>query len=279
MKIACITCSYNEEKFLPIWMNYYGRQLGYEHLFIIDDESLPPVSTSLNVNILRFGRPKIYSALRPWKLAAQMQNLLFAAGYDVVIFADTDEIICPDPDQYSGIVDFLTRNRESQFTTVGIDLVQNLNEESSFDWSTNLFAQRQYARFSTSYCKTSITRSAWDWSTRVHLEQQSPRPHPGLFQFHIKNIDLTYALKRQARHTSFEWVQEEVDRGIGHQWRLSLQNFVERNFIVPLSIPISHSWNFDTELQHCANYPGANADFDSQQPFRVIPSKFKELGI
>jgi hypothetical protein len=38
-EVAAIAMVFNEPVFLPIWLAYYGVELGYENLFVIDDGS------------------------------------------------------------------------------------------------------------------------------------------------------------------------------------------------------------------------------------------------
>ena len=278
MKIAAITCAYNEDKFLPIWLDYYTRELGSENLYVVDDGSNVPIH-SFFPNALRVPRAEHFSAFRPWQLATGMQNLLFSLGYEVVIFADVDEFIIPCREQYQGLQHFFHENKADVYTTVGLEIPQNLNSESSLDWTKPIFQQRRYCRFSTTYCKSQITRKPWDWVNHLHLTTVAPPPHPKLFNCHLKLVDFDYACMKLRDNQNHRFVEQEVLHGLNGHWRFTHKQLFDTNYKSFLSKPVDPSWNFDIEISHCQKVLSNDGGFDLAQPLKILPDFFEKTGV
>lgn len=278
MKIAAITCTYNEDKFLPIWLDYYSRELGAENLYVIDDGSVSSVN-KIFPNALRVPRSDTFSAFRPFNLATAMQGLLFTLGYDLVIFADVDEIIVPCRNTYAGLHDFFQQNNQQVYTTLGLEIVQHLNEESGIDWAKPLFTQRKYGRFSTTYCKSQITKQPWDWAHHLHLTQLAPSPHPQLYNCHLKLVDFEYACHKLLLSQQLQFVPEEVAQGLDAHWRYSVKDLFHTNYQSFFDKPILHQWDFSQEIHHCQNMPTNDGRIDIAQPLKILPDFFKKTGV
>jgi len=278
MKIAAITCSYNEDKFLPIWLRYYGKELGPENLYVIDDGSDVPVQ-NIFPNALRVPRPDTFSAFRPFILANGMQSLLFSLGYDIVIFADVDEIIVPCRDTYDGLHDFFEQNNQQVYTTLGLEIVHHINQESAIDWSKPIFPQRQYGRFSTTYCKSQITKIPWDWTRNLHLTSISPQIYPQLFNCHLKLVDFEYACSKLCQNQQLPFVPEEMAQGLAGHWRFSVKQLFDINYKSFLDKDVEIHWDFSQEVQHCKGSPLNDGQYDICQPLKMLPQFFQKTGV
>jgi hypothetical protein len=92
---------------LPIWLRYYVKEVGAEHLWVLDhntvDGSTAPEKIPAGVHLR-----KLYgeAAWMPhYFLNRQVelhQQRLFRAGYKCVLFTEIDEIVVPDPAVYPG---------------------------------------------------------------------------------------------------------------------------------------------------------------------------------
>ena len=95
-KIAAITMARNDEFFLSRWVEYYGKEIGYENLYILLDgmDQVPP-KNARNANIIKQSHTDM-SRLEGDKhrigiISKYAKELL--KKYDIVIGCDTDEFI------------------------------------------------------------------------------------------------------------------------------------------------------------------------------------------
>ena len=95
-RIAIMTMVYNESTNLPIWIGHYRRTAPSANLFVIDhgsdDGSTAPVS---GVTRIPLPRGELDERDRTFLINSLQQG--FLRYYDIVIYADCDELLVPDP--------------------------------------------------------------------------------------------------------------------------------------------------------------------------------------
>ena len=139
-KIAALTMVRNDDFFLRKWVEYYGAQLGKEHLYVFFDGTdqvipsfcdgthavaIPKVGTDVVSNDK--GRVAVMSA----KAAELFQN-----GYDLVIGTDADEFVVVDPERGLSLPEYLSQCEIGiSLSPLGLDFGQKLGEEGDIDAS------------------------------------------------------------------------------------------------------------------------------------------------
>ena len=172
-KIAVLTMVRNDEFFLQKWVEYYGRELGRENLYIYydgEDQTVGDFCEGANV----FVHPKIGSQV----VAAEKGRLkflsgkaaeLFARGYDLVIGVDADEYIVVDPMVGIGLGEYLSRQDiDVCLSALGLDFGQKLGEEGDLSLEKSFLSQRHYAQIGTRYTKASIIAKPCRWGSGFH---------------------------------------------------------------------------------------------------------------
>ena len=172
LRIAAITFCRDEGRMLPLWIRYYGGQLGVENLYVVDDNSEDGSTDDLPCDVLHI--PPIRGGKFNSTRMAMVGNLgrSLLELYDVVMFCDTDEFIVPDPDRYAGLKalhrgatgDGHQRRRLAR-------LQRGARTSASSRRSTSsqpLLGQRQLAKFLPLMCKPAIK-----WVARA-LERAAP---------------------------------------------------------------------------------------------------------
>lgn len=213
MRVCAITNVYNEFFNLPIWIRYYGGQLGPENCIIVDhgSESLPPESAACSV--IHTPRSTFDDNVRARTIAHLVGAML--EHYDVVLYSDCDEFLVPDPGKYDGLLDYLSRSDKRAWTAIGFDLEQNLHIEEALDPTRPILDQRSTVVFNSWLCKTLITRDPLRWDGGFHASNAEPS-FDDLYLIHIRGSDLSESLKRQARTRRVEVIHP--DMGSHHRW-------------------------------------------------------------
>ena len=127
MKIAAATMVFNERIFLPIWLDHYGAQLGYENLFIIDDGSTDgSTSDKRIVNLVKKNRNLLDENDRVNLVSSFHEKLL--DYYDIVIYTDSDEIIVVDPIVQMSLRDYLVMSDFTYKTVTGLNVLAKFTD-------------------------------------------------------------------------------------------------------------------------------------------------------
>lgn len=194
MKVCAITNVYNEHFNLPLWLAYYGRELGPQNCIIVDHGS-DYLAGVTEQSVLRTPRSLFDDRVR----ARTMSNLTAAMleHYDVVIYTDCDEFLLPDPARYDGLLDYFARTDASAHTAIGLDIIHDIFNEPAIDPSRPILDQRIWVQFNWNLCKTLATRAPIRWGGGFHTSS-APPAFDDLYLLHLKCIDLQVWLDRAA---------------------------------------------------------------------------------
>lgn len=202
-KLAIVTMSYNEPDYLPVWVKYYAQHVPEEHIYIIDHGSDDGSTEDLGrVNIVQIPRSPKDNDKRT-KAVSDFCNFLLK-WYDVVIHADCDEIIVPDPEKYRNLLHFCEATEQKVVTAIGLDVYQVSDDEAPFDPSKPVTEQRHYVRFSSSMCKPVLIRRPIQWAAGFH-SCDAKVEFGDLLLFHLRYFDRKIGMKRLAHTRSMAW--------------------------------------------------------------------------
>jgi len=214
-KIAAITTVRNDAIFLPKWISYYGKELGFRSLFVILDGYDQERPECDGVDLVNFIQLPFRSADRVSgdKRRARVMSH-FAAGlfqlFDAVIATDVDEFLLVDPDTNTSLVEYLTslKNRTS-VSGLGLDVGQHILEEQAIDDSLPMLGQRRYAHLSARYTKPSTAFRPVIWGSGMHrIKGHGFTIDPNLYLFHFGMVD-------HARSTEKTQDQDRLAAGWG----------------------------------------------------------------
>lgn len=201
-RVAACTMVWNENLFLPIWISHYGRQIGAENLYVIDNGSDDGSTEGLNLSRIRYPRSD-FSDVRRVRFVEQFVATLLNE-YDVVIYSDCDEMLVADPLHSSNLGEYFERVDGNAYIAKGLNVYHVLTDEAPFDPSLPCFSQRQHAMFVSPMCKTLATRQPIHWNPGFHASSIVPAAGP-LYNFHLRWIDVGYSLKRLAMTRAMSW--------------------------------------------------------------------------
>ena len=171
-RICALTMVRNDDFYLEKWVNYYGRELGRDNLFVLfdgTDQPVPGFCAGANVEMheRRQGSVVEGDKRRIDILGAKAAELL--KEYDIVIGTDADEYIVADPKTGLSLAEYLSSARISPcLSPLGIDLGQKLGEEGDIDGTRPFLTQRKYGLLGTRYTKASIISAPVRWGRGFH---------------------------------------------------------------------------------------------------------------
>ena len=194
-RICALTMVRNDEFYLRKWVEYYGRELGRENLYVYfdgTDQSVPSWCEGVNVTVCEKVVGKVARADK-----GRIEFLSgVAAGsfekYDLVIGTDADEILVVDPALGVSLREFLSRQPiSSSLSGLGVDVGQNTRLEGPIREDAPFLSQRHYGRLSSRYTKANVLARPLRWGSGFHrVKGHNFHITKGLYLFHFGYFDL-----------------------------------------------------------------------------------------
>lgn len=163
----------NDDFFLRKWVEYYGRELGKENLYIYydgEDQAVADICQGTHVSVhAKIGNQVVAAEKARLRFLSEQAAGLFAKGYDLVIGVDADEYIVVDPKLCMGLREFLSNQKiDVSLSPLGLDFGQKLGEEDDLSFEETFLSQRHYAQIGTRYTKPSIIAKPCRWGSGFH---------------------------------------------------------------------------------------------------------------
>ena len=172
-RIAALTMVRGDAFYLRKWIAWYGGQLGEENLYILlDGRDQPRPEGCPKAHVIPCDRVAGQVARadkgRIDRLSDEAAKL-FAAGYDLVIGTDADEMLAVDPRTGMGLAEFLSGlDVPTAVSGLGLDVGQRLGEEGDITADRPFLSQRRYAQLGTRYTKASVLGQPLRWGSGFH---------------------------------------------------------------------------------------------------------------
>lgn len=196
-KIAAITMVRDDDFFLRKWVEYYGKEIGIENLYILfdgEDQKVPSFCEGTHTYIHKRLSNQIVEGerVRLGLLSDKAGELLEKEGYDLVIGVDCDEFIVVDPKLGKGLAEYLSEQEiDYTLSPLGIDIGQHLEKESEIKGDKKFLEQRKYGYLDTRYTKGSIIAKPVRWGRGFHrVKGHNFHISPDLYLFHFGCIDM-----------------------------------------------------------------------------------------
>lgn len=194
-KVAAITMARNDEFFLTRWIEYYGKELGENNLYIyLDgfDQPIPKNAGKSNVvHCERIVEHVVAGEKRRLGFLSDMAAELLKT-YDIIIGVDADEFLVVDPACGKTLQAYLSEiDINPCVSGLGMDIGQHLNNEATLNYSKSFLKQREYAFISSRYTKTSVISKPVRWGSGFHrVKGHNFRIDPNLYLFHFGSVDM-----------------------------------------------------------------------------------------
>lgn len=218
-RIAAITMARNDTFFLSRWIEYYGREIGTENLYIYldgTDQEIPKNAGAAHITKLPHTEMSRAAGdkYRIGKMSALASDLF--KKYDIVIGCDCDEFLIVDPALGTTLTDYLSHKKiNTTLSGLGLDVGQHMTHEKSLDTSKPFLTQRAYALLSTRYTKPVVINRPVRWGSGFHsISGHNFHIDPNLYLLHFGAIDMDMLVAKAAARGP-DWVNHLRRRGNG----------------------------------------------------------------
>ena len=172
-KIAALTMVRNDDFYLRKWVEYYGRELGKENLWIYfdgTDQVIAPFCEGTNAFLHeKIGNQVVAAEKGRLRFLSERAASLLEQGYDLVIGVDADEFIVVEPKREISLREYLSAQKIGvSLSALGLDFGQKLGEEGDITENEPFLKQRHYAQIGTRYTKPSIVAKPCIWGSGFH---------------------------------------------------------------------------------------------------------------
>ena len=218
-RIAAITMARNDTFFLSRWIEYYGREIGTENLYIYldgTDQDIPENAGAAHITKLPHTDMSRSAGdkYRIGKMSDLANELL--KKYDIVIGCDCDEFLIVDPALNTSLAKYLSNTEiYTTLSGLGLDVGQHLTHEKPLDSSKPFLAQRAYALLSTRYTKPVVINRPVRWGSGFHsINGHNFHIDPNLYLLHFGAVDMEMLVAKAASRGP-DWVNHLKRRGNG----------------------------------------------------------------
>ena len=217
--IAAITMARNDTFFLSRWIEYYGREIGIENLYIYldgTDQEIPENAGAAHITKLPHTDMSRSAGdkYRIGKMSDLANKLL--KKYDIVIGCDCDEFLIVDPALNTSLAQYLSDKQiNTTLSGLGLDVGQHLTHEKPLDSSKPFLPQRAYALLSTRYTKPVVINRPVRWGSGFHsINGHNFHIDPNLYLLHFGAVDMDMLVAKAASRGP-DWVNHLKRRGNG----------------------------------------------------------------
>ncbi|MCQ2183841.1 MAG: glycosyltransferase family 2 protein [Bacteroidales bacterium] len=194
-RIAALTMVRNDDFYLRKWVEYYGREIGRENLYVFfdgTDQKIPPFCEGVHAELHeKIGTQLVSAEKARLKFLSSKAAELLSGGYDLVIGVDADEILVVDPRRGQTLAEYLSSARiRTSISGLGLDFGQKLGEEADIADTGTFISQRHYAQIGTRYTKPSVLARPCQWGSGFHrIKKHNFHIGKDLYLFHFGYFD------------------------------------------------------------------------------------------
>ena len=239
-KVAVFTIVQNEPTFLPVWSRYYQSHVPSRDLFVLDHDSTDAttITAARELNYVPVHRNESFNHHWLRDVVERFQSFLLES-YELVLFAEVDEIVAPDPQVWpQGLGQFLDNKpmtKSGYIRCTGYDIVHQRHQgEPALDWNLPLLGQRRFCRRSKRYSKPLLAGHPLQWEVGFHRlrprENLMSDPDPELLLLHLHRVDYDTCRAKTLENASRRWSAADVSAGYGYQNRIVHDDEFERWF-------------------------------------------------
>lgn len=196
MKNIKVITMVRNDVFLKRWVEYYGREIGKENLYIFfdgKDQEIPEFCEGTNCKLCEKMEGHVVSTEKSRsRFLSEIAAELLREGSDMVIGTDADEYLVVDPEAGLTLRELLeSLPNRACFSPLGVDVIQDLNSEAPLDFNKPFLSQRHRGWLYSRYTKPSIVTMPVTWGSGFHrVKGHNFHIVEGLYLFHFGAADM-----------------------------------------------------------------------------------------
>jgi hypothetical protein len=229
--IAAVTIAFNEDYMLKKWTNYYGKILGFENIFIIDDGSSvnPKEYLHKDVNVIRQPRTSFDS----WRLCRSLSKLqrLLLETYDAVIVLDSDEFLVtnrPDCQNIKDHIQSIFPHKTGIIQTQGWELIHLIDREDALSIDRSISEQRKNLIRNQGFDKPAVTNTEISLTIGNHWCFENKTQDNDLIMLHLRHFDINFSLEKIRKYKSTSWAQIDLANGFSNHQRIEETDLINQ---------------------------------------------------
>lgn len=207
-RVAVFTQTYNEGDMLLYWEAYYGRLVGHENLFVLNNASTDGSCARLDPRTSVINMPKAPVDHEHFAQAQGYLQRFLLLKYDWVIKVDTDELLAVEGD----LVETLARTPSGTYKPdLAIEVVHDTDNEAPFDFSQPVGIQRKhFVRGTKLLIRPIVSSVPTTWTSGNHMSHELAEVMPGLVDAHLKYFDLNFLLSKNTKWSGMNQTENEM---------------------------------------------------------------------
>lgn len=233
---GAITMVYKDYELLRRWVDYYARQVGRRHLYVISHGNDPEHRRiAQGCNIIGVPRDPTLFRLdrRRWMTLSRLSAGLMRY-YKWLFVNDIDELVVLDPLAGDSLVDYLMkrydyRGAPKSVCPLGLELIHNPKiEPEKLDPDQPILSRRRVFRVNANYSKPCILRNPTSFTIGGHANTHLPRhldPHLYLLHLRFYDHDASVARLTSRKEMRNTMSGEAAPAKSGQAWQNDLENY------------------------------------------------------
>jgi hypothetical protein len=195
--LGIFTQTFNEGELLLFWEKYYGKIVGYENLYVLNnggnDDSCGRLNPKTTVVNMPGGLVDLHNLAQ---MNGYFQRFLLLK-YNWVLKVDVDEFMVFEDD----VIEKLNALSPGIYSPeMAVAVVHDKNKESPFDYSKPLFEQRgSFVEEWPVLKKPSLASTPATWTPGNHLVYENASELPGMWMIHLHYLDYARLFARNVR--------------------------------------------------------------------------------
>jgi hypothetical protein len=287
--LGVLTMVYQDYDLLQNWVNYYEKQVGREHLYVLSHGNDPEHRRIADgCNVINIPRDPTMFQLdrRRWFLIGQFINGLLRY-YSWMIASDVDEIVVLDPDIGDSVPKYLERfntpRAPKSISPFGIEIVHNPDfETKALSDEGTILEKRRLFRLNANYAKPCIVRSDVAFTMGGHANNHQPRQlDDHLYLMHLRFYDFDLSCERlKGRAVLRKDLYENADGDAKDVWTKSIETYKRLALQEPKETTIDFPEFRETMLTKSQDLHGGKVTFfgggRSKELYR-LPDRFTSV--
>lgn len=230
--VCVFTIVQNDEWMINRWHEYYSQHFCPKDIYILDHHlrgkgCADHLGHKCNVLPLTYGLSFDHDWLRVTVTVKQKQLL---ESYNKVLFCEADEFVIPDPNKYSGLIQYIKGFRGSIMKTVGYNIT-HASGEPDMDLSGKILEQRSQWIRSFSFDKPLLATVPVEYTVGFHNCVNNSEQDGDLYLIHLKWMCRRYLLEKNTEICKREWSEFDWRSGRGLEHKAIDQEAIEKLYL------------------------------------------------